>query len=845
MKHKKIMSGLLTAAVLAAAMLHTIFASAADTDYKIYKFTSDNDYTFLDAAGMSKGDSPVGYWPTISENSSMTFSFDGSKTKIADGKTYDMNGEPLKIQFAVFGHGSPTYTAAVEKSTDGTTYNTVENGLETDWINEALYQTLGRASYTTKPTPYTISADALSGAKKIRVTFTGVSGTVAVARPTIKYKAAQTEDFYILESVEAGNTVKVRFKEAMNTDTITAENFTIKDKNGSSVEITKALLGPEAAVKTTSPLNEYIATLTLSKNLAPLSDYTITVSDAVKTAAGNSLTKTSDTFKSGTTVTEITYKHDNVKWEYGEGLTTMNFGSIWTIANASTGYVLFNFDGSVSGTVNGTTYDFDGTPSWIKLMLACDTNGTDLTKAVVSAIDGDGDKIGLGSLADYELQNDGHGNLWTPHFNGGMNTSNWTNKFILISEEFFPAGTKAVRIDFNQSWKIGMIRPVISYKIPDYKFTVQTVDGLVPASKSVKLVFDKAVDPSSIDKTKVTLTTSTGENTAVSDVVVSGNTVTLFLAAELARYTNYNVSMGTTVRSTAGLKMQSSGTFRSGGATKTLSFTDDGKSSDWLTLNNMEKNSNGTWKGWYAIKNNNQDGSITISLDGTKTKTVNGKKYNLSGVFEKLQFAVMTFNYKQPTDINIYVSEDGVNYTSIGTAFDSRDWNEASLYQHLGLEVTGKWKPMPVVLNKDKLGENTKYIKLTFPADTQSSSGFIMPTVTYKTPVDGYEPAVSYTDADGNSIKAIANGTVNVQATVDFNYDQEETSADVYIINALYENGRLKETAVSGKQTVAKSGSYTFDSSFNVTDAENAEIVTFVWNGLEDIIPLTSPVRFR
>ncbi len=283
-----------------------------------------------------------------------------------------------------------------------------------------------------------------------------------------------------------------------------------------------------------------------------------------------------------------------------------------------------------------------------------------------------------------------------------------------------------------------------------------------------------------------------------------------------------------------------------GDAVKTISFTDDAVSTDWIELDNIAKKSAGdaTWKGWYAINGNSQEGSITFSFDGSKVKRIGNRYYRLSGIPQKLQFAVMTFNGKSASMIDISVSENGTDFTSIGNAGSYVKWGEESMYSVLDMNH-GWTKPWPISISSEQWNENTKYIKLTFPADTTSSSGLIMPTVTYTAPTEGYEVAsLAYTDENGEYITDIQAGTVNVSAVIDFNFDDNKEKADVCTVTALYEGDVLAEVSISESKEIKRLQSETFNTSVTIKNEADSKIITYVWDGVNSMKSLTYPVVF-
>ena len=193
---------------------------------------------------------------------------------------------------------------------------------------------------------------------------------------------------------------------------------------------------------------------------------------------------------------------------------------------------------------------------------------------------------------------------------------------------------------------------------------------------------------------------------------------------------------------------------------RTISFTDDAQSSDWVILNGMTKKSltDGIWKGWYSA--DGMGSEMIFCFDGSKSKTIGDTVYDMNGMPSMLQFCVMSFGNGSISTSEVFVSEDNVEYTSVGMLQSFLNWGDKSLYQDAaGLTYWGGptfASYTPIRITENSLPSYARFVKIQINKNV-GSVGICKPTVTYKQELNGFDVENARAVTEENEITLVFN----------------------------------------------------------------------------------------
>ena len=193
---------------------------------------------------------------------------------------------------------------------------------------------------------------------------------------------------------------------------------------------------------------------------------------------------------------------------------------------------------------------------------------------------------------------------------------------------------------------------------------------------------------------------------------------------------------------------------------RTISFTDDAQSSDWVILNGMTKKSltDGIWKGWYSA--DGMGSEMIFCFDGSKSKTIGDTVYDMNGMPSMLQFCVMSFGNGSISTSEVFVSEDNVEYTSVGMLQSFLNWGDKSLYQDAaGLTYWGGptfASYTPIRITENSLPSYARFVKIQINKNV-GSVGICKPTVTYKQELNGFDVENARAGTEENEITLVFN----------------------------------------------------------------------------------------
>ncbi len=193
---------------------------------------------------------------------------------------------------------------------------------------------------------------------------------------------------------------------------------------------------------------------------------------------------------------------------------------------------------------------------------------------------------------------------------------------------------------------------------------------------------------------------------------------------------------------------------------RTISFTDDAQSSDWVILNGMTKKSltDGIWKGWYSA--DGMGSEMIFCFDGSKSKTIGDTVYDMNGIPSMLQFCVMSFGNGSISTSEVFVSEDNVEYTSVGMLQSFLNWGDKSLYQDAaGLTYWGGptfASYTPIRITENSLPSYARFVKIQINKNV-GSVGICKPTVTYKQELNGFDVENARAVTEENEITLVFN----------------------------------------------------------------------------------------
>lgn len=847
------------AALLGAAMLLTaagtgaVFADGETLDGKVitYTFTETGKsmswFEYKDLAASTEG---LDYgWYAIGDtgHSEMIFCFDGSKTVTSGGVTYDMNGTPTQVRYlrTTWGGtaGVTDFYVSADKNTWVSLRQTFNAGDESytgevkyNYITEERYpafykggkpNTEGYASYQeaviTVPEKFTDDSGTLYDTKYVKVTVTDKNkgGHYAICQPTVTYEALR-RGFDVENSTAvypSATDLKLDFDMALSANATDPASYTVADSRGNTVKVAEVSLN-----------DANVASLTLVNALKPYTEYTVNVSDDVKTAQGNELTVKSAKFStlakdfSQSGRYYIDRNEDNREWFGYSNVNGKNANGYY-----STGWgpaIRFLFDGSKKYKNNDTEDAILGIPTKAKLIFYYWPAKADLSKWVVSFKKDENTTLRTDKLKEY-FTND-----WTgidgstiPNVANAIN-SGITAQAISIGENDIPRETRIIVLWFNGYNETGYISsPQIAWNSTDIDGgSIATVNGEVPASNTLSVKYDAKIDAASVNAGDMVVFENGSAPITVSAASVSGDTAVLTLVSALKPYTKYMLQMPA-LKSVEGWNITAlTKDFTTGSEYRTVTFTDTNPSNTWLQLWSASATSanDATWAGWYSAQGDNA--KITIPFDGNHFKKQDGKRYKIDGVVDSIKCVIAGHGGYDASNVEIFVSENGEDWTSIG---------KADKYKSSGETVTGvggflsqQW----IMLDKSALGASTKYVRFNLG----ENNGILKPTVTYTAQVEKYEiNDVAYT--------ANEDGTTTAAGKVYFNFDGDKETAAFTVITAAYDNGVLSDVKADTFTDVAKGSTADFSQTVKAGDATS--IRTYVFESAASLKPIADMYR--
>lgn len=834
------------AALLGAVMLLTaagtgaVFADGATLDGKVitYSFTASNGkMSWFDSENISlrgKNGYEVDNWYGLKNGeNTMIFSFDGSKSITENGVTYDMNGTPKEIflRLCSWGHAGVEMSYAVsDNKTDWTTYKETvtgtglsNSGRKPDWATYTDYTLTIPAEYTDENS----ETKTVKFVKVITASTIPSGGAATIYSPKVTYEALR-RGFDVENSAAvypSTNDLKLDFDMALSANATDPASYTVADSGGNTVEVAAVSLS-----------DANVASITLLNALKPYTEYTVTVSDDVKTAQGNELTVKSAKFS--TLAKDFS---QNEKY-YIETAKEKWFDGVSIAAETSTfygrGYYLgwnasfaFLFNGSYSVTSGEDTYSVQGIPTRVKFVLSQYNNSlTPVCNAAnVSFYDGDNKLIKKEALLNYETgdwQNvDGKTWLIQNRWTGLDGQQDCAYKIFDIKEENIPRNTVKIGVSYSSNKDVRLTNVQSVWNTTDIDGgDILQLNGEVPASNTLSVKYDAKIDAASVNAGDMVVFENGSAPITVSAASVSGDTAVLTLASALKPYTKYMLQMPA-LKSVEGWNIAAfTKDFTTGSEYRTVTFTDTEPSNTWLQLWSASATSakDTTWAGWYSAQGDNA--KITIPFDGNHFKKQDGKRYKIDGVVDSIKCVIAGHGGYDASNVEIFVSENGEDWTSIG---------KANKYKVSGTNITGvaTWLSQQwIMLDKSALGTGTKYVRFNLG----KNNGILKPTVTYTAPVEKYEiNDVAYT--------ANEDGTTTAAGKVYFNFDGDKETAAFTVITAAYDNGVLSDVKADAFTDVAKGSAADF--SQTVKAGEATSIRTYVFESAASLKPIADMYR--
>ena len=381
----------LTLCLILALPISAFAEVRVEEDATYYSFMStDKTADFFDIEGLVTTNYTMNQWfysggAGGSEQGSMTFSFDGSKSKTVDGVTYDLSGVPVKVEWLrlTYGYGSgwkdkQTYLVSEDKENwypldaiykyDGVTYegsvsrtnSSVDIAKKYGGADIPAATWISKEAYTLNvPECFTDDGGELRHTKFVRVAFELKNGNMAYAAPGVEYKIPFSSIRIKNENAVAPNTDKITviFSDRVDEATVTADSFSVTAEDGTSAAVTDAVCA--AAGKS--------AVLTLAEPAAKKTVYTVTMADTVLKADGEPFDRRTASFTTLGGMEEITFVDDMTGTTYfitkntGRKNDPGNFiAKNLYVAKDGTASWIWNFDGTKSKTQDGVKYTFDG-----------------------------------------------------------------------------------------------------------------------------------------------------------------------------------------------------------------------------------------------------------------------------------------------------------------------------------------------------------------------------------------------------------------------------------------------------------------------------------------------------
>ena len=824
------------AALLGAVMLLTaagtgaVFADGGTLDGKVvtYSFTaSSGKMSWFDSENISlRGNNgyEVDKWYNLKNGeNTMTFSFDGSKSITENGVTYDMNGTPKEIRFLRCWWGGAAVTYKYYVSDNKTDWTQLENAVT---VNSGITGNPTWAQYRenviTVPSEYTNENSETKTVKFVKVASTTAlnGGAATIYSPKVTYEALR-RGFDVENSTAvypSATDLKLDFDMALSANAAEIASYTVADSSGNTVEVAAVSLS-----------DTNVASLTLANALKPYTEYTVTVSDSVKTAQGNELTVKSAKFST------LAKDFSQNERYYIDSDTDDKVWFGWNSVNTKkdgyypTGWepkIRFFFDGTREITNGDSKEAITGIPTAAKMVLYYWSSGVNTDKWTVAFKKDANTTLRTDKLKTYFTNNwtGVDGNNMTDL--GNLINSGITRTAVSIDGISIPRETKIMELSFVGYQNTAYFSsPQIAWNTTDIDGgDILQLNGEVPASNTLSVKYDAKIDAASVNAGDMVVFENSSVPITVSAASVSGDTAVLTLASALKPYTKYMLQMPA-LKSVEGWNIAAfTKDFTTGSEYRTVTFTDTEPSNTWLQLWSASATSakDTTWAGWYSAQGDNA--KITIPFDGNHFKKQNGKRYKLDGVVDSIKCVIAGHGGYDASTVEIFVSENGEDWTSIGKAnkYKVSDTKVSGVPEWLGQQ----W----IMLDKSVLGTGTKYVRFNLG----KNNGILKPTVTYTAPVEKYEiNDVAYT-ANGD-------GTTTAAGKVYFNFDGDKETAAFTVITAAYDNGVLSDVKADTFTDVAKGSAADFSQTVKAGDATS--IRTYVFESAASLKPIADMYR--
>lgn len=379
----------LTLCVLLLMPLAAFAEVREKTDGIYYSFTSyDKTADFFETDGLGNGENAVMNWFSAAGGNgaqgSMTFCFDGTKSKETDGITYDMNGVPTKVEFLKLGYGymgdfkdEQTFLISEDKENwypldavytygdevySGSVKSTGDSGEISRKYGDVIANMaswIGKSAYTLNvPACFTDDTGELHSTKYVRVAFDIKIVTLAFAAPGVEYKipfsSVSVKDAF---AIAPGTTnITVLFSEAADTDTVTADSFTV-ETDGAAIAVTDAVCSE----------NGRSVRLTLAEPLTTKTAYRVNMQNTVLKRNGKPFDRCTAEFTTLGGREEVTFRDDMTGESYfTESNADRYYAPDWLPdanlyrAGDGTASWIWKFDGTSSKEQEGINYVFDG-----------------------------------------------------------------------------------------------------------------------------------------------------------------------------------------------------------------------------------------------------------------------------------------------------------------------------------------------------------------------------------------------------------------------------------------------------------------------------------------------------
>lgn len=493
----------------------------------------------------------------------------------------------------------------------------------------------------------------------------------------------------------------------------------------------------------------------------------------------------------------------------------------------STSSMIFCFDGSKSTTVDGKTYNMDGTPKEIRYLQIEHSNATASKKYYVSSDKKDwteiktftsGSESYTGTVSDRQNWLNGHKKSEYPFYSEFYKNENelvnsWANHIecvITVPEKFIADGdstntfknTKYVKVELDKTaGNIIIAKPTITYEVLRRGFDVKNGSMVYPNKIDLKLDFDVAMDDSTVTKDNFTVIENvaegqTAQNPTIESITYDSekNTASFTFKEPLKPCTTYTITASDSVKTANGNSLNESSasfsTISKDFSQKTEEFKDTTYDGKWFEGFTSGSKTKGYWCDYKK--------QFTFSFDGSKSVTQDNKTYKFSGIPTEVSFSFAdnanNLTAAENTTITFKNSNDDVIKNEKLTPYCSNIiWNAEKLPNGL---KTDTWRGIiEVKIPSDSIPRDTA--KITVNKETNSNSTYM------------FNPSVKWNHADKYETEASAekqqDGTINVVGGAYFNFDGTKKTADFTVITAAYDNnGVLTDISVDTYTDVNK-----------------------------------------